>query len=53
MNGGYGHVVTVLSDMLISNLWKACVFGYFQTTGSTADIGSGGYLVVRPPHNLI
>lgn len=38
------HVVTFMSGMLTSNLWKASVPGVFRLTGTTAEVGSGGYV---------
>lgn len=36
--------MTFMSGMLTSNLWKACVPGIFRLTGTTAEVGSGGYV---------
>jgi hypothetical protein len=36
--------VTVMSDMLTSNLWKARSLMNFSKTGTTAEVGSGGYV---------
>jgi hypothetical protein len=38
------HVVTFMSGMSTSNLWKACVPGIFRLTGTAAEVGSGGYV---------
>ena len=44
MDSDERHVVTFMSGMLTSNLWKACVPGIFRLTGTTAEVGSGGYV---------
>jgi len=36
--------VAAMSDMLTSNLWKASVSGNSRLTGTTAEVGSGGYV---------
>lgn len=43
-NSDERHVVTFVSGMLTSNLWKASVPGVFRLTSTTAEVGSGGYV---------
>jgi len=44
MDSDERHVVTFMSGMLTSNLWKASVPESFRLTSTTAEVGSGGYV---------
>jgi hypothetical protein len=44
MDSDERHVVTFMSGMLTSNLWKASVPENFRLTSTTAEVGSGGYV---------